>query len=89
MCTDSSSLSSPSLFPSTFRLSANATELTWTLPTEGLVQNKEYKISYKVRPEKGVESGSTVSIPVSLDGPGFGLDEMGRNGTNPRAVFHG
>ena len=63
--------------PFSFRLSADVTdmdELTWTLPTESLVLNREYRISYKVRVGKGVESGSIVSIPVSLDGPGFGLD---------------
>ena len=79
MFTDSSLPFLPVLFPFSFRLSAEETavnELSWTLPTDGLVLNKEYKVSYKIRVGKGVEPGTVVDIPVMVDGPGINLDEV-------------
>lgn len=75
-------LPSPPLFVP-YRIKADITEsdvtnegqtALYTLPTDELVLNKEYKITYKVRIGRGVESGITVDIPVALAGPGFGFD---------------
>ena len=73
------SLSSPFLFPVSSRLSAEETdvnELSWTLPTEGLVLSKAYTISYKIRVGKGVDPGTVVDIPVMVKGPGIDVDEV-------------
>lgn len=43
----------------------------WTLPEVGLVLDKEYKITYKVRVGKGFGSGYIITLPLLFDGPVF------------------
>ena len=34
-----------------------------------MVENKEYKITYKVRVGKGFDSGDIITLPLLFDGP--------------------
>ena len=45
----------------------------FTLPEDGLVFNKEYKIQFKVR--VGRDVSGHLAIPVAFAGPGMSLDK--------------
>ena len=40
-----------------------------TIPEDEVVENKEYKITYKVRVGKGFDSGDIITLPLLFDGP--------------------
>jgi hypothetical protein len=46
------------------------------LPQEDLVLNKEYKITYKVRVGKGVDSGTIIELPAVFEGPNLRFDDI-------------
>lgn len=74
---------SAKIFPNTWKpkAKANITELdngelgVFLLAEDEAVENKEYKITYKVRVGKGIPSGDLVTIPIALSGPNFGFTE--------------
>ena len=45
------------------------------LPQDGLVLNREYKITYKVRIGRGIPSGEIIMLPFAFRGPNMGTED--------------